>query len=826
MYRKPESSTDRDVAGTPGGSLNATPAPEYSIKPPRKSQRRHPRQADQTNAAIPSDPPTMGPQLDETSNQRQILSYPHRQHQPQSRIPNRSQHAQEVFHGQPRNSVGVPRQWTHTTMPQNPVYCRPPPQHPQLFDPHQHMSHTHQLPRMNRVAPTTYAASQAAAQAQITYLDTIAAEEVPKAMISPDEEREKELMRKILEDVCQRVITEHEIEKDALFDGSTVCLKCYGSLRTGFATQSSDMDLVLQSPSSKPHVSSTESDIPRLLEKALLDLGFGARLLTRTRLPLIKFCEKPTPELAGRLCQERLKWEKERDAPPKTDEKAKDSSSKKTKNNGTRQVGLPDGQKPYNDQVNLKDEAEEIGVLGSPIASNIQVKSLNKADEIGLLGNLVASSLHVNSLDNADNVASSRLQLGMTRQEKPDAPAVVKERREVVLPDDELVELYRLAIKEGWFEPEERKTILAFMKAVEGGGPNNQVAECRAQLLSLPDVLNRYRPPPDHLLDFPKDGVGVQCDIIFSNPLAIQNSAMLRCYNLSDARVKPMVLFIKAWATRRKINSPYHGTLSSYGYVLMVLHYLVNLARPPICLNMQNVEMARRGTSIESTQVIEGHNVSFWRNEEVIQQWARQGYITTDRDSTVGSLLRGFFQYFATPSGGFSWATEVLSLRTPGGILTKKQKGWIAAKTEVLDPVKEGTKGQEVRQRYLFAIEDPFETNHNVARTVVHNGIVAIRDEFRRANRLIHQAANGQPIEDLFVEAESKDDLHYRHFGPRPRPPNPKATSPATHPNVEQNRKDAPSQPKSKTTRHTAEQPLLASANDAEPIPRPPVEAT
>lgn len=42
-----------------------------------------------------------------------------------------------------------------------------------------------------------------------------------------------------------------------------------------------------------------------------------------------------------------------------------------------------------------------------------------------------------------------------------------------------------------------------------------------------------------------------------------------------------------------------------------------------------------------------------------------------------------------------------------------------------------------MRQRYLFAIEDPFELDHNVARTVNHNGIVAIRDEFRRAWRII-----------------------------------------------------------------------------------------
>jgi terminal uridylyltransferase len=59
------------------------------------------------------------------------------------------------------------------------------------------------------------------------------------------------------------------------------------------------------------------------------------------------------------------------------------------------------------------------------------------------------------------------------------------------------------------------------------------------------------------------------------------------------------------------------------------------------------------------------------------------------------------------------------------------------------------TEFKEVRHRYLFAIEDPFELDHNVARTVTHNGIVSIRDEFRRAWRIIKSAGNGSPQESL-----------------------------------------------------------------------------
>jgi len=95
--------------------------------------------------------------------------------------------------------------------------------------------------------------------------------------------------------------------------------------------------------------------------------------------------------------------------------------------------------------------------------------------------------------------------------------------------------------------------------------------------------------------------------------------------------------------------------------------------------------------------------------------------------------------------------------------VSKQEKGWVGAKTTVETnlvapptpsfikpttdnenqtlptptPQKKVEETKEIRHRYLFAIEDPFELTHNVARTVTHNGIVSIRDEFRRAWRIL-----------------------------------------------------------------------------------------
>jgi terminal uridylyltransferase len=260
-------------------------------------------------------------------------------------------------------------------------------------------------------------------------------------------------------------------------------------------------------------------------------------------------------------------------------------------------------------------------------------------------------------------------------------------------------------------------------------------------------------------LDFPKVGVGIQCDINFENPLAIHNTQLLRCYSLTDPRVRPIVLFIKAWAKRRKINSAYSGTLSSYGWVLMVLHYLVNIANPPVCPNLQSSWRPATTKAEDLQQILQetlvgGYAVRFWHDEAAIVHLASSSQLNRNTQS-IGELLCGFFHYYASiaqPSTYgqrpwcFYWATEVLSLRTPGGIRQKTEKGWTRAMTTI-------SNGKEVRQRYLFAIEDPFELDHNVARTVTHEGIVAIRDELRRAGRILGAVGRGQaPEGGLFDE--------------------------------------------------------------------------
>lgn len=441
--------------------------------------------------------------------------------------------------------------------------------------------------------------------------------------------QEKEAFRKRLEKTVQELIEDYA-KDHVTVNPKSVRLKCYGSLASGFAVPGSDMDLLLMFPKDQGPVGPIEIESRRMIEKALLDLGHGARLLTKTRVPILRVCQRPSPELLTNLKLERQKWEEE-----------------------TRQ-----------------EQKERL---------------------------LLASGLDPNRLPSE------------ITDEQSDAATVT------------FAEL-----------------------------------DTEPFIVPLPASPGRVHANLEYTAD-----VGIQCDINFSNYVAVYNTTLLRCYCKCDRRVRPMVLFVKGWSKARKINTPYHGTLSSYGYVMMVLHYLMNIAQPPVIPNLQHLAKdADAWDNRTNIELFEGYDVRFIKDEAMLEARAQAGQMTPNGEG-LGSLLRGFFRYY-TDGRGFHWVNDVISIRTQGGLLTKKSKDWTEAKR--------AGKDNSIRLRYLFAIEDPFESDHNIGRTVGHSGIVAIRDEFRRAwnimskikfdeGRWLWYNDSGGEGEDLFAAMEDRGDL-------------------------------------------------------------------
>ena len=687
-------------------------------------------------------------------------------------------------------------------------YGRPPPRQQRLYDPRQQSNFN---PHMRNQGSRLHILPPAE---QIIYLDTLARYEIPKATMDASDIAAKDNMRQILEKLCREAVVKYEQQKSEGFDAAKVKLECFGSLSSGFATVGSDMDLALVSPDSAPSTASPESEIPRLLEKVLLDNGYGARLLTRTRVPIIKFCESPTVELREALIQERAKWEKSLLEPPKAEKK------KKSLGPGKGSVGVEVEEEKDKSDSGKKRKKRKLGWMK---VNEVKVGVTDTATQNGHSENLALAPefLDVPGKLSAEGEGNGEMEMEATSESKEsdddafagsgsDDNTAEQESEEALVGGavetetfdekdeeklhqppskykaimrsaEELIRLYRLAIQEDWYEREEREIIFRFISVFEWRpqGPDRlELHKAREALKDLPDVLSRYRDKPDDTLEFPKTGLGVQCDINFSNTLALHNTALLRCYSLCDPRIQQMVIFVKAWAKRRKINNPYRGTLSSYGYVLMVLHYVVNVAGPPLAPNLQRHPYAHDPVVQGAhPSEVDGYDVRFWRDEPVIREAACQRILLNYcNEESLGSLLRGFFCYYAqqghyAPNGGFCWAQDALSLRSDGGLLTKKEKDWTGAKRTVIKATAPGQVDREIRHRYLFAIEDPFEIDHNIARTVVHEGIVAIRDEFRRAHHIIQKGGmgqNGNPV-NLFEEGKELPSQR-TYFGPKPWP--------------------------------------------------------
>ena len=166
---------------------------------------------------------------------------------------------------------------------------------------------------------------------QVQYIQQEFDVTLPKIEISHQELCDRESIRRDLQEIIRGIIESEELPNNKDFDRKSVILRAIGSLKTGNATRGSDMDLALLSPCSSIDPGSPESTIPRKIEDAFLLINYGARLLTNTRVPIIKCCTMPSEDLLEDL-REKVKadmvgpndkkQEKKFGTPVNTDEKS------------------------------------------------------------------------------------------------------------------------------------------------------------------------------------------------------------------------------------------------------------------------------------------------------------------------------------------------------------------------------------------------------------------------------------------------------------------------------------------------------------------------
>ncbi|CAN6481051.1 unnamed protein product [Victoria cruziana] len=225
-------------------------------------------------------------------------------------------------------------------------------------------------------------------------------------------------------------------------------------------------------------------------------------------------------------------------------------------------------------------------------------------------------------------------------------------------------------------------------------------------------ALTRARVPIVKLMDPVTE---ISCDICVNNALAVVNTKLLHDYAQIDIRLRQLAFIVKHWAKSRQVNETYRGTLSSYAYVIMCIHFLQ--VRTPAILPCLQKMTATYTVTVDDIQC------AYYDKVEELQGFGSQN------KETISRLLYGFFHYWAYDH---DYAYSVISVRT-GGILSKSEKDWTR---------------RIGNDRHLICIEDPFEISHDLGRVVDKYSIKVLKDEFRRAADILSSDPN--PCATLF----------------------------------------------------------------------------
>ncbi|XP_076929972.1 UTP:RNA uridylyltransferase 1-like [Bidens hawaiensis] len=225
-------------------------------------------------------------------------------------------------------------------------------------------------------------------------------------------------------------------------------------------------------------------------------------------------------------------------------------------------------------------------------------------------------------------------------------------------------------------------------------------------------ALTRARVPIVKLMD---PATGISCDICVNNLLAVINTKLLRDYSKIDPRLRQLAFIVKHWAKSRGVNETYQGTLSSYAYVLMCIHFLQQRT-PSILPCLQGMETTYK-VNVDDVEC------SYFDQVEKLQ-----GFGSRNGES-IAQLVWAFFNYWAYRH---DYTNDVISIRM-GCLISKREKDWTR---------------RIGNDRHLICIEDPFEVSHDLGRVVDKRSIRVLREEFERAAEVLQYDTN--PCVKLF----------------------------------------------------------------------------
>jgi DNA polymerase sigma len=191
------------------------------------------------------------------------------------------------------------------------------------------------------------------------------------------------------------------------------------------------------------------------------------------------------------------------------------------------------------------------------------------------------------------------------------------------------------------------------------------------------------------LVDIEKN---IDLDITVQNILPIQNTKLIRLYSLLDQRFHILGIFLKFWVKKNHIHGAPEKFLSSYALLILIIHYLQNIAEPKILPILQEIQK----TQIEYTYYFEDKeiktNLYFEENLDKINNYMNIINNKSENNNSVVELLIGFFHFYA-----YEYKHYLISI-------SHSDKKQVAEDNTV-----------------AFPLEDPFDINYNPGKSLKLN---------------------------------------------------------------------------------------------------------
>ncbi|KAI8098248.1 uncharacterized protein B0P05DRAFT_521061 [Gilbertella persicaria] len=255
-------------------------------------------------------------------------------------------------------------------------------------------------------------------------------------------------------------------------------------------------------------------------------------------------------------------------------------------------------------------------------------------------------------------------------------------------------------------------------------------------MVNIEPINNAFVP----ICKFTDPVTGLHCDINTNSTLGIHNTKLIMQYMKLDVRIRPFLFALKYFVESQDINYTRGGTMSSYAYHLLALHYLMNVQHPPVIPNLQHLTGAtcesKRCLYKKNISLVEGCDVRYHDCVVINNTEAEDLAITYELDeySTlwpsnntkgVGTLLVEFFEHYSNRDNLF----KTMSISPPIEHLQMQQK-W---------------------ENNLIVLPDPFIRSRNVCKTVTLVGGNTICKEFKRAYDMLKEGKSFSQV------AQSKD---------------------------------------------------------------------